>query len=313
MNLVEARELSKHFKIKAGIIGKEIAVHAVDGIDLAIRKGETLGLVGESGCGKTTTCKLILRLIEPDNGKVCFDGIEITKLEEAELRKIRPSMQMIFQDISTAFNPRMQLSEIISEPLEIHGADRKEQKERLEEVISSTGISPGLLDKYPHQLSTGQKQRAGIARALMLKPRLIVADEPVSHLDISIQAQILNLLMEMKEQHGLSYLLVAHDLEVVKLIADRVAVMYLGKIVETASSKAIFTEPEHPYTRALLASRNKHGEKLYLRGEPPSPVNPPAGCRFHTRCPQCQKKCIDEEPETKKIGVERSAACHFVG
>ncbi len=313
MNIVEARELKKHFKIKKGIFENEIAVHAVDGVDITIRKGETLGLVGESGCGKTTTCKLILRLIEPDSGRVCFDGTEITALEPALLRKLRPRMQMIFQDISTAFDPRMRISQIISEPLEIREVDEKEKKARIAEALRDTEISASLLDKYPHQLSTGQKQRVGIARALILKPELVVADEPVSHLDISIQAQILTLLKELKEKRGLSYLFVAHDLKVVRYIAERVAVMYLGKIVETASCEAIFTAPRHPYTKALLASGDRKREKLYLRGEPPRATNPPLGCRFHTRCSLCERICIEEEPETRDLGEEHSVACHFAG
>lgn len=319
-NIVEANGLRKYFRIKEWAFGREIAIRAVDGVDLSIKKGKTLGLVGESGCGKTTTCKLILRLIEPDEGKVRFDGIEIAKLGEAELRKLRPKMQMVLQDVSTAFNPRMRIRKIISEPLEICSVSKKEGEERLKEVAEDAGISPSLLDKYPHQLSAGQKQRAGLARALILKPKLLVADEPVSHLDISIQAQILNLLKTLKEKQGLSYLFVAHDLEAVRFIADRVAVMYLGKILESASCEAIFTKPMHPYTMALLAAKDmkargkgeEEKEKILLQGEPPSPVSPPSGCRFHTRCPVCEKICKEEEPEMKKAGKEHFVACHFV-
>jgi oligopeptide/dipeptide ABC transporter ATP-binding protein len=314
MNIIEARELRKYFKIKRGLIGVggDKLIRAVDGINLTIKRGETLGLVGESGCGKTTTCKLLLRLLEPDNGSITFNGIEITKLAENELKQLRPQMQMIFQDVSTAFNPRMKIEDIICEPLEIYGFSEKDRKERLMEIMGDVKISPSFLDKYPHQLSTGQKQRVGIARALILKPKLLVADEPVSHLDAAIQMQILKLLKDLKEKQNLSYLFVAHDLKAVEYIADSIAVMYLGKILETASCKSLFTKPAHPYTIALLAASSANGEWILLEGEPPSAANPPAGCGFYTRCPVREKICLEEEPEMVKIGRDHYAACFFV-
>lgn len=312
MNILEAKELRKYFKIKKGLIRGGEVIRAVDGINLEIERGETLGLVGESGCGKTTTCKLLLRLLEPDSGSIVFNGIEITKLERAELQRLRPQMQMIFQDVSTAFDPRMKIEEIICEPLVICGLSEKEKRERLREIIIDAKISPSLLDKYPHQLSTGQKQRVGIARALILKPKLLIADEPISHLDVAIQMQILNLLKGLKEKHNLSYLFVAHDLKAVRYIADRVAVMYLGKILETASCESLFTKPVHPYTIALLASSSLQEEWLLLQGEPPSALNPPSGCRFHPRCPVREEICLREEPEMVKAGRGHFVACHFV-
>jgi oligopeptide transport system ATP-binding protein len=312
--LLEARSLTKHFFSGAG----QAPVRAVDGVSFAIGQGETLGLVGESGCGKSTTGRLVIRLIEPTSGSVRFDGEDITRLDGEALRRKRIHFQMVFQDPYGSLNPRRKIIDTVREPLDIHDVGSPaERKRRAFNLLDRVGLASRHAERYPHEFSGGQRQRIGIARALALGPRLIVCDEAVSALDVSIQAQIVNLLKDLQRDLGLSYLFIAHDLAVVKHICDRIAVMYLGRIVEIAPRGKLFAEPLHPYTQALLSAipRPKPGavaRRIILEGDVPSPQNPPPGCRFHTRCPLAFERCRREEPALIEADEGRQAACHLV-
>ena len=320
-NILEVRNLVKHFPITKGfIVQRQVgAVKAVDGVTFSIRRGETLGLVGESGCGKTTTGRVILRLMEPTSGEALFEGRNIFKLSKEELRKMRRDMQIIFQDPYSSLNPRMTVGDIIGEPLEIHNLARgKEKLRRVQELLEVVGLSPYHVNRYPHEFSGGQRQRIGIARALAVNPKLIICDEPVSALDVSIQAQVLNLLQELQKEFGLTYLFIAHDLSVVKHISDRIAVMYLGKIAEVAEADEMFENPQHPYTEALLSAvpipdPGMRRERIILPGDVPSPVNPPQGCRFHTRCLYARESCsVNEQVLIDYWGNGHEVACEVL-
>ena len=317
--LLQVKNLVKHFPVGGGLFGGRAGVvRAVDGVSFEIRRGETLGLVGESGCGKTTTGRCILQLERPTGGQVLFEGRDLTMLDEDALRPIRRRMQVIFQDPYSSLNPRMTVGQILAEPLAVHGivADRAARARRVRELLSHVGLLPQHAQRYPHQLSGGQRQRVGIARALAVEPSLIVCDEPVSALDVSIQAQIINLLEDLQAQFGLTYLFVAHDLSVVRHISDRVAVMYLGKIVEITDRKSLYDSPLHPYTKALLSAvpipdpaLEAQRERVVLGGEVPSPLNPPPGCVFHPRCPIAIDRCRTEVPDLREIRPAHRAAC----
>lgn len=316
--LLEVKNLKKHFPIKGGVFSKTIGhVYAVDGVSFTLQSGETLGLVGESGCGKSTTGRTILRLIEPTEGSVVFEGQEITDLDKGDMRSLRREMQIIFQDPYASLNPRMTIGSIIGEPLEIHKIARGSEKEdQVASLLEKVGLRSEDMRKYPHEFSGGQRQRIGIARALGLNPKLIVCDEPVSALDVSIQAQVINLLEDLQEEFGLSYLFIAHNLNVVEHISNRVAVMYLGKIVELTTDTELYTNPQHPYTEALLSAvpvpdPTAEKRRIILQGDVPSPINPPSGCHFHTRCPYKEKICEEEVPEFKDIGGGHWVACHL--
>ncbi|RLG73194.1 MAG: peptide ABC transporter substrate-binding protein [Methanobacteriota archaeon] len=319
--LLDVRGLVKHFPIKEGIIfqRRKGVIRAVDGVDLFINRGETLGLVGESGCGKTTVGRVILRLEEPTSGEVIFDGKNVYALQGEELRQLRRDMQIIFQDPYSSLNPRMMVGDIIGEPLEVHRiATGVEKQERVFELIEKVGLSPEHYFRYPHEFSGGQRQRIGVARALALNPKLIICDEPVSALDVSVQSQILNLMKDLQKEFNLTYLFISHDLSVIRHISDRVAVMYLGKIVELAEVDELFEHPLHPYTEALLSAipipdPEAKREKIILRGDVPSPANPPSGCRFHTRCHKAMPICSKVEPEFVDVGNEHYVACLLVG
>ena len=318
--LLQVSDLKVHFPITSGLLQRRTgAVKAVDGISFSIVRGTTFGLVGESGCGKSTTGRAILQLYRPTSGSVLFDGEELTQLKGEALRRARRKMQMIFQDPYASLNPRMTVSDIIGEPLEIHKiAEGKAKLERVGELLNMVGLSPYFATRYPHEFSGGQRQRIGIARALAADPLFIVCDEPISALDVSIQAQIINLLMTLQAKLNLTYLLIAHDLSMVRHVSDRVAVMYLGKIMELADQKIIYSNPLHPYTRALLSAvprpnprYEKQRERILLRGDVPSPVNPPSGCRFRTRCWMAQELCAAEEPQFRELEADHWVACHF--
>ena len=316
--LLDVKHLKKHFPIKGGVFSKTIGyVYAVDDINFTLEKGETLGLVGESGCGKSTTGRTILRLIEPTDGAIYFEGQDITGLDKGAMRALRREMQIIFQDPYASLNPRMTVGSIIGEPLEIHKIARgSEKEERVASLLQKVGLRAEDMRKYPHEFSGGQRQRIGIARALALNPKLIVCDEPVSALDVSIQAQVINLLEDLQAEFGLSYLFIAHNLNVVEHISDRVAVMYLGQIVELASDEELYKNPQHPYTEALLSAvpipdPTVKKKRIILEGDVPSPINPPRGCHFHTRCMYKEKICEEVEPEFKHIGGGHWVACHF--
>ncbi len=319
--LLEVDNLVKHFAVGGGMFsGAPGQVRAIDGISFTIRRGETLGLVGESGCGKTTTGRCILRLERPTSGRILFEGVDLASLDDAALRAVRRRIQVIFQDPYSSLNPRMTIGQMLAEPLEVHGIVREKaaRAERVRELLAQVGLLTQQAGRYPHQLSGGQRQRVGIARALAMEPALIVCDEPVSALDVSIQAQIINLLEDLQSRFGLTYLFIAHDLSVVRHISDRVAVMYLGKIVEVADRGPIYERPLHPYTRALLSAvpipdpgLEASRERTVLRGEVPSPLNPPSGCVFHPRCPIAVEHCSAQAPPLREIRPGHWAACHL--
>ncbi|GAA0967248.1 hypothetical protein GCM10009555_010670 [Acrocarpospora macrocephala] len=318
--LLSVQGLEKHFPVTKGLLQRQVgAVKAVDGVSFDVRKGETLGLVGESGCGKTTTGRLITRLIEPTGGKVIFEGHDITHMSQGKIRPLRRDMQMIFQDPYSSLNPRHTVGAIVGAPFKIQGVHTEQGvKKAVQDILALVGLNPEHYNRYPHEFSGGQRQRIGIARTLALKPKLIIADEPVSALDVSIQAQVVNLLEDLQNELDLTYLVIAHDLSVVRHISDRVAVMYLGKIVELADRKGLYESPMHPYTNALLSAvpipdpKGKAGrERIRLQGDVPSPLNPPPACRFHTRCWKAQEICKTEEPPLLQLAPGHQVACHF--
>jgi oligopeptide transport system ATP-binding protein len=317
--LLSVQNLKKYFPIHQGVFSSVAAyVKAVDDVSFNINKGETFGLVGESGCGKTTAGRAILRLIEPDAGTIRFDGIDLMSLGKQDLRRKRRDMQLIFQDPYASLNPRMTIRSIVGEPFAIHDiASGSEREDRVADLMKTVGLQPNILNRYPHEFSGGQRQRIGIARALVLKPKLIVADEPVSALDVSIQAQIINLLADLQEQFGLTYLFISHAIPVIEHISTRIGVMYLGKLVEVGTSEQICTAPQHPYTQALLKAvpipdPAAKKQRVILSGDVPTPIDPPPGCRFHTRCPIAVDRCKVEEPPLRQIADGRVAACHLV-
>ena len=316
--LLAIDDLEVHFPIKKGVFSHTVGyVYAVNGVSLNLGQGETLGVVGESGCGKTTTGLAILRLIEPTGGNVTFQGMDISQMTKSQMRSLKKDIQMIFQDPYSSLNPRMTVNKILSDPMEIHGMYKgPERSERIAYLLEKVGLTPEQGRRYPHEFSGGQRQRIGIARALALNPQIIIGDEPVSALDVSIQAQIINLLIDLQQEFHLSYIIIAHDLAVVEYICDRVAVMYLGKIVEIGTYHEIYTDPKHPYTQALLSAipvpdPKKAKERIILQGDVPSPINPPAGCSFHPRCSYRMDRCDKSEPELRELRGTHCVACYL--
>jgi oligopeptide transport system ATP-binding protein len=318
--LLTVEGLKVWFPIHAGVLKRRSGwIRAVDGVDFDIARGRTLGLVGESGCGKSTTGRAVLRLVEPSAGRVLFEGEDVARLKGDRLRRFRPRMQMIFQDPQASLNPRMTVGSIVAEPLDEHARLRgRARRERVEALLDQVGMNPGFADRYPHEFSGGQRQRIGIARALALEPDFIIADEPIAALDVSIQAQVVNLMERLQERLGLTYLFISHDLAMVRHIADDVAVMYLGRVVELAPRDALYGAPKHPYTRALLSAapipdpaKERAREHIILTGDVPSPADPPSGCRFRTRCPIAQPLCAEQDPEFRRLPDGRRVACHF--
>ena len=319
--LLRVDNLVKHFPILSGVFQRQVGVvHAVDGITFSVRSGETFGLVGESGCGKSTAGRTILQLYRPTSGNVSFDGVDLVKLKGEDLRRMRQRMQMIFQDPYASLNPRMTIREIVGEPLLVHElAKGKQIDDRVDQLLDTVRLNPGFAARYPHEFSGGQRQRIGVARALALSPEFIVCDEPISALDVSIQAQVINLLEDLQEKLGLTYLFIAHDLSVVRHISDRVAVMYLGILAEMATRDELYEHPLHPYTQALLSAVpvpdpfvEEKRQRIILEGDVPSPVNPPSGCRFRTRCPLAEKVCAEQVPEWREAAPEHWVACHMI-
>jgi oligopeptide transport system ATP-binding protein len=318
MTILEVKDLKKHFPIKTGILSRTAGrVRAVDGVSFTLDRGETLGLVGESGCGKTTVGRSILRLVEPTSGQVTFNGQNLRKLNREQMRQARASLQIIFQDPFSSLDPRMSVGQIIAEPIRNHlKASRAERRDRVAYLMEKVGLHPEQMSRYPHEFSGGQRQRIGIARALALNPMAIICDEPVSALDVSIQAQVINLLVQLQEEMDLSYLFIAHDLSVVEHISDRVAVMYLGRIVELATDRELYQNPRHPYTQALLSAvpvpdPGIRKRKIVLEGDVPSPLNPPSGCTFHTRCAERAEICVHQEPTLRDLGDGHWVSCHL--
>jgi oligopeptide/dipeptide ABC transporter ATP-binding protein len=317
--LLEVRNLKKHFPIRKGFFNKEVgAVRALDGVNLDVYSGETLGLVGESGCGKSTLGRVMLRLLPATDGSVFFNGTDVLKCNTATMKSLRREMQIVFQNPYASLDPRMTVSQIVAEPLEVHKvASGKELKEKVHALVELVGLSKEMADRYPHEFSGGQRQRVGIARALALRPRLIVADEPVSALDVSVQAQILNLLIDLRKEFKLTYVFIAHNLDVVRYISDRIAVMYLGRIVELGDCREVYNAPLHPYTQALISAapvpdpNYDRTHRILLQGDLPSPANPPPGCPFHTRCPMVQDVCKVDVPPLREVIPEHFSACHF--
>lgn len=316
--LLEVNDLRRYFHIrtKGGLFGRKVDLKAVDDISFAVYRGEALGIVGESGCGKSTAAKLILNITTPTSGSIKFEGHDIVQSSPSQWRDLRREMQFVFQDPLGALDPRMKVIDQVSEPLLIHKiGTRKDQRQQAEDLLISVGLKAHLFDRYPHELSGGQRQRVVLARALMLKPKLLVCDEPVSALDVSIQAQVINLLADLRTELGLTLMFISHDLSVVRHVSDRVAVMYLGRIVELSSSKALFDSPGHPYTQALISAipvitREPDHKRIFLAGDPPSPINIPSGCRFHTRCPAVRPICSERDPQLKPLRDNQLVACH---
>ena len=316
--LLKVKNLKKHFPIKNKLFQKQnSSVKAVDGISFDVNRGETIGLVGESGCGKSTTGRMLMKLLEPTEGEIYYNGEDVTNLEERDFRPYRKKIQMIFQDPYASLNPRMKVGDIISEPLIIHNFDKSTREKKVKDLLEIVGLSGYHAKKYPHEFSGGQRQRIGVARALIMNPELIIADEPVSALDVSIQSQILNLLDDLQEEFKLTYVFIGHDLSVIEHISDRVGVMYLGKLVELAPKEKLYAEPLHPYTKALLSAvpipdPTDKRERIILSGDIPSPANPPSGCTFHTRCPFAFDKCKQVVPKWREVKEGRFAACHLL-